>query len=93
MQHRSRSRSEAARDGQRQKERHRLVLSESGDSATGCNAQSDAFRIEDCSSTLGGNSDSKHHEILPTDGAPKLDVGPLKCKRKSTQRMVIRPTR
>ena len=24
---------------------------------------------------------NKHHEILPTDGTPKLDVDLLKCKR------------
>ena len=57
MQYRSRSRSEAAGDGQRQRERHQLVLPEGGDSAAGCNAQSAAFRIGDCSSTLNRNSD------------------------------------
>ena len=29
--------------------------------------------------TYDGNS--KHHEILPTDGTPKLDVDLLKCKK------------
>ena len=47
--------------------------------AAGCNAQPAAFRIQATIGTYDGNS--KHHEILPTDGTPKLDVDLLKCKK------------